>query len=581
MVSKVDNTSLQIQAGLGVNHQGQVIHLPSDTTLQLVIQPTNNTPVDDAGRFKDCDFSSTGGGTGVITDGAYLLTAIPASRLDGLVPLKAAAGSTTPPGCAAKWEVEGLQFKAIRLSGFEAETKNITDNNRRNLLAHWCYGSQHLPDLARDPFHFNSNFGGLDKVDPADLTPCDLSLAVFYWLNGALLFVDDWSARRRLIRPDALDETQETVVPGGFGFFPLIERFALAGTQIAIPRPTPPIGPIRIGSIFQQKTRTWKGILSDKRVAEGQARFLQFQAQLDSLIAEGKASRVDAHGYFPLMPPAGFLPVSLVSLEETVRRELSLSSAPWQVAEAITERVALARSQPTSPPAAAGQPTFEHITTTVARPASVIAASVARSFATGVSLSPELLALSNHAQLMSDQVQQLQNQIDTLTKQVKELEARGGASRTPKASKSASKKLQRRERTFLQELVALMQPRMGLGFAGNRINGGFNLVQFFDNLPIHVGLIDRETVDFLIQRSWYDEAVDLSSASQLTHNIDEGIIVGGGTTGRSSRRNVVAPLFEVYVVLENLISTSDQLYVLFTKVVRPTTWLHPFEKIRG
>jgi hypothetical protein len=182
---------------------------------------------------------------------------------------------------------------------------------------------------------------------------------------------------------------------------------------------------------------------------------------------------------------------------------------------------------------------------------------------------------------MSDQVQQLQNQIDTLTKQVKELEARGGASRTPKASKSASKKLQRRERTFLQELVALMQPRMGLGFAGNRINGGFNLVQFFDNLPIHVGLIDRETVDFLIQRSWYDEAVDLSSASQLTHNIDEGIIVGGGTTGRSSRRNVVAPLFEVYVVLENLISTSDQLYVLFTKVVRPTTWLHPFEKIRG
>ncbi|MFL5625163.1 MAG: hypothetical protein ACJ788_06145, partial [Ktedonobacteraceae bacterium] len=129
MVSKVDNTSLRVSAGLGLNHQGQVIHLPGDITLHLVIQPTNNAPVDDAGRFKDCDFSATGGGTGVMTDGAYLLTAIPASRLDGLVPMKAAAGSTTPPGCASKWEVEGLQFKAIRLSGFEAEVKGITATN--------------------------------------------------------------------------------------------------------------------------------------------------------------------------------------------------------------------------------------------------------------------------------------------------------------------------------------------------------------------------------------------------------------------------------------------------------------------
>ncbi|MFL5628560.1 MAG: hypothetical protein ACJ788_23510, partial [Ktedonobacteraceae bacterium] len=253
------------------------------------------------------------------------------------------------------------------------------------------------------------------------------------------------------------------------------------------------------------------------------------------------------------------------------------------VAETLVGQIALARSQAArveaagSPPS---QPSPAPMTMT-ARPADIIAASVAKSFTTGVPLNAELLALSNHAQVVSDQVQQLQHQIDALTKQVKELETRAGGSRTSRASKSGSRKLQRRERMFLQELVALMQPRMGMGFGGNRINDGINLVHFFDALPIHVGLIDRETVDFLIQRSWYDEAVDLSSASQLTHNINEGIIVGGGTTGRSSRRNVVAPLFEVYIVLENLISTQDQLYVLFTKVVRPTTWLHPFEKIRG
>lgn len=576
MVSQVDSTSLKIAAGLGLNRQGQVIHLPSDTTLQLFLQAANNAPIDDAGHFKNCDFSAPGGGNTVVSDGAYLLTVIPASRLDGLAPMKAAAGSVAPPGCASKSEIEGLQFKAIRLAAFEAEVTDITDINRQNLLAHWCYGSKHLPDLARDPFHFNSNFGGLDALDPADLTPCDLPLAVFYWLGGTLLFVDDWSARRRLIRPDALDETQEDVVGGGFSFSRFTERFAFVGASTTLP-PSAFLG----RPFIQHKTRTWKGILSDKRVAEGQARFLQFQAQIDALTATGKISQVDARDYFPFMPPAGFLPISLPSLEEAFNQQLHASSAPWLAA--ATRRAEAANAQPVVRPEALAanqpSPTVAH---SLASLSNILATSVVSSFTTGARVSPEFLALSDHTIAVSSQVQQLQSQIDTLTKQVKELEARAGASRSPAAHKSGNRKLQRRERHFLQELDALMQPRRQLqGLGGTRINDGFNLLSFFSQLPIHIGLIDRETVDFLIQRSWYDEAVDLSTVSQLTHTIDEGIIVGGGTTGRSSRRNVVAPLFEIYIVLENLTSTQDQLYILFTKVVRPTTWLHPFEKIRG
>ncbi len=558
MVSQVDSTSLKVQAGLGLNRQGQVISLASDTTLQLSMQATGTATGHDAGRFKNCDFSSSGGGTAGISDGAYLLTAIPASRFDGQVQMKAAAGSNAPAGCGSKWEVEGLQFKAIRLANFETEVATITDNNRRNLLAHWCYGSKNLPELAVDPFHFSASFGGLDRVDPADLTPSDLPLAVFYWQGGALLFVDPWPARRRLIRPDAVDETQESVASGSRLVF------------IDVARVT--------------KTRTWEGILSDKRVADGQARFLQFQAQIDALMAGGKVGQVDAQSFFPLLPPAGFLPVSLTSLGEVFRRELNITSAPWTAVEALT--LARLSTQPTSPPGAAGQPSSlqaEMLAPTEPLSQSV-ASSVVSSFATGVPISSEFLTLSNTTQVVSDQVKQLQNEIDTLNRQVKDLETRvaGGRPAGPTRSKSSEKKLQRRERMLLQELAALMRPRLELQKTSRvDINNGFNLLEFFGNLPIHVGLIDRETVDFLIQRSWYDEAVDLSTARQLIYRIDEGITVGGGTTGRSSRRNVVTPLFEVYVVLENLVSTQAQLYVLFTKYIRPTTWLHPFEKIRG
>jgi hypothetical protein len=269
-------TSVQITAGIGLNRQGQIVRLPKDFILTLTPPAAHaqQTSVTDTGRFTSCDVQSTVRGDATPA-GIYLLTALPASHFEGLAPMKQMAGSVTmstssdSAGCGSKWEVEGIRFKIIPLTGFDAKAEGVTDNNRRNLLAHWCFGSVVLPDEALDPFHFPADFGGLDL---ADLTPCDLPLAVFYWTGSKLTFVDAWSARRRLIRPDALATAQPH----------------------------------------------WKGILSDQRVAVVQARFLQFQDHVQQLVDEKKANVVVVKDYFRFLPPVGFLPVTLDSLRHLV-----------------------------------------------------------------------------------------------------------------------------------------------------------------------------------------------------------------------------------------------------------------------
>jgi hypothetical protein len=595
MVSQATSTSVLVTQGLGINRQGQVMHLQYDTTLAFSIQSTSSQTIDEAGRFKNCAFTPAGNGSS-LGDGAYLLTVIPASRLEGQAPMKAAAGSTSAPGCAGQWEVEGLQFKIIRLAGFEAAIPHTTESDRQNRLAHWCFGSQHLPELAADPFHFNDNFDAFDQLDPNDFTPCDLPLAVFYWISGALTFVDAWTARLRLVRPDALDETQETISPGFRFQIPAgLSPISAVGTRV------PSIIPLSVPFI-QIKTRTWKGILSDKRVAEGQARFLQFQAQANSLINAGNVGSVRATDYFPWMPPAGFLPITIESLLQAVESALQFSSASWQIPVSKLPDITLAAR---FTPALA-----QTIGATTPSMTRLMASEIGSAITSGTPADARFLALANYSQSTNDQLSQLQAQVKTLTDKLNQLESRlpgtTTSEGTPKPVRQANRnKLQRRERLLQREMLTMMQPRQALqGIERGRVNNGFDLVQFFSNLPIHIGLLDRETVDFIIQRSWYDEAVNLDQAQAqlagaapslltpannpltaggelLRANINEPIIAGGFSIGRSSRRSVLVPLFEVYIVLENLVSTQDQLYIVFTKVIRPTTWLNLIEKIKG
>lgn len=255
------NNSLQVDPGIGINRRGDLMQLAgSAATLSLVIAPETSTILGSAGLFQPCELATPGEHV-VITTGAYLLTMTPVSRLEGTTPLTTAASRGNTVDCAAKWVVEGLEFKAIRLNGFGTNGTDAESdaNTRRNRLAHWVYGSpshrlvRYTAGLTPQAF--------LDRI-AADLTPCDLPLAVFYWDNGAIGFVDNWAARRD--------------VAAGF--------------------PAP----------------DWDRLIGDERRGEGQARLLQFQEQLERIQqTTTNLASVSANATFRFLPPVGFLPIRL------------------------------------------------------------------------------------------------------------------------------------------------------------------------------------------------------------------------------------------------------------------------------
>ena len=260
-VTAVSGSNLQITAGLGVNGEGTVVELATAGPVILPVQPviTEDEPLRRAGRFEAC-LGDAGPGTTPLDSGAYLLTAAPLARLEGAVPRRTCDGTETST-CANQWEVEGVEFKIIRLTGYKPPAANRAGRNR-NLLAHWFYGSDRLADLMIDPFRFDPAYTGFARISAEDLTPCDLPLAAFYWQNGQIAFVDTWAVRRR---------------------------------------PGPPY-----------PAAVWTANISNRRVAEGEARFLQFQEQLAALQStQGAATRnVRATDHFAYLPPAAFLPVN-------------------------------------------------------------------------------------------------------------------------------------------------------------------------------------------------------------------------------------------------------------------------------
>jgi hypothetical protein len=261
-------TTLTVATGVGIARSGEPVTVGTSVTLPLTL--TQSAAAVSRATFSCCTPGSPSSTS--IAVGCYLLTALPACQLQGQSPVAVAPGTTTAPGCAAAWVLEGVSFKAIPLSlGADVDAVTVDDDNRRNLLAHWCLGSAQLASLAVDPFTFDAAYSGLDTLDPADLTPDDVPLAVFYWDGQSVAFVDNWSARRRLTAPD-------------------------------------PVG------------SPWSALTGDRRLADGHARFLQFQDQAAELVSAGTASVTVATDAFPLLPPVGFLQASVQSQYEMVKR---------------------------------------------------------------------------------------------------------------------------------------------------------------------------------------------------------------------------------------------------------------------
>jgi hypothetical protein len=258
-VAQVAN-NLRVSAGLGINRRGQAVRLVEESVeLSLTKLPDASSVTAGDGRFNDCNVAPADGGA-LVESGVYLLVIAPVSQLQGSVSVKTI--STNTSNCASRWEVEGVQFKALRLAGAPART-NSNAAIYRNLLAHWCFGTQALATLPQDPFSFPARYAPLDLMSEDDLGPCDLPLAVFYWDNRVLRIVDQWPVRRRVTQP-----------------FP---------------------------------AEQWHAMIADRRVADAQARFLQFQAQVEEMRGDSASFPDLSKRYggqdFRFLPPVGFLPI--------------------------------------------------------------------------------------------------------------------------------------------------------------------------------------------------------------------------------------------------------------------------------
>jgi hypothetical protein len=269
--------------GLALNRAGQAVALPMNVEVRLARQSQALPP--EAGLFAECTPPKTG--TTPTGTGTYILVAAPASGFREKAPMRGLGEKGKVEGCGSRYAVEGVKFrleelKVNSLVGISQTTRDVLNDlmtksdpaslsKLRNLLAHVCFGTEELAGFPRDPLRRISGrspyttYGAVDALHFAgNLTGCDIPLALLYWTTSGAKFVDMWSVRRK---------------------------------PISRPRST-----------------MWPLPVSERRLAEAEAVFLQFQDQMDHLLRSGLSqsalAAIRATDYFRYLPPVGFLPLS-------------------------------------------------------------------------------------------------------------------------------------------------------------------------------------------------------------------------------------------------------------------------------
>jgi len=250
----------------------------------------------DAGLFTVCVAPATG----VRHTGkhAYILVLAPASGYRERAPMYDLStngdSNGRANGCGYRYAVEGVQFRMVRIDLTDRDVIDQSTENAlttlmgdetaagqsllRNRLAHLCLGTAEVRGFAANLFSYLGHnakapiYGLVDRLlvpeeaeADADmsvhLSVCDVPLALIYWTPVGVQFVDMWSVRRRLMAP-----------------YP-----STAGLPM----------------------------VSDRRLAEGEAAFLQFQAQVaDMLQTTTRADLIviEARNYFRHLPSVGVIP---------------------------------------------------------------------------------------------------------------------------------------------------------------------------------------------------------------------------------------------------------------------------------
>jgi len=219
--------------------------------------------------------------------GIYILVATPASGYFGQAPMYSFSDVNTATGCGSRYAVEGVRFQRVQLditkmgrlsqatrtaiAQLMTQTDGASLSRLRNWIAHICFGTEEVAGFVPDPFARPNNqspylaYGAVDAlVASGALTTADVPLALLYWTVQGVQFLDRWSVRRR---------------------------------------PVPPL-----------LTTTWPLPFSRRRHAEAEADFLQFQEQVQALLAStaNQAARaaMRAVDFFRYLPPAGMIPLA-------------------------------------------------------------------------------------------------------------------------------------------------------------------------------------------------------------------------------------------------------------------------------
>jgi hypothetical protein len=254
-VSTAQYPVISVEPGLAVNRAGQTLRLSARADVGLVRQEDASTASQTRVTFRDC--RPVNPTLYVAAESVYLLTLAPAEGREGEAPN--AGYAKIPASENVRYIVEGVQFRLIELKAAD----DIGDRDvLRNRVAYECFGVEDTAviesNLLGPPV---TTYGTLDALrESKSLTDCEVPLALLFWsATGGIEFIDMWSVRRRVTKPD------------GFG--------------------------------------RWGLLTGDRRASETEAMILQFQEHVGDIFRRLSPDSVVASKYFRYLPPAGLLPV--------------------------------------------------------------------------------------------------------------------------------------------------------------------------------------------------------------------------------------------------------------------------------
>jgi len=271
-VSPVPNPSkaapaVRVKAGLAINRRGETLALSAGTDVALV-RSTSTKPASQI--FSECQPLKTG--AYVTGAGLYLLTIAPAQTVDGRA---ATSGlEVAKATCNIDTTVNTVQFRLIQIDSAFTPDELKDEAHLRNLVAYKCFGVSDTDDFIANPFGTDmKQWGLLDNLRPNQLTECEVPLALLYWTDkDGLNFIDMWSVRRMLIAP--------------------------------------------------KPNLAWSYFTSNRRRAEAEAMFLQFQNQIDDLRGGANPIQTQLIDRFRYLPPVGVIPLAENGFTNGFHRDL-------------------------------------------------------------------------------------------------------------------------------------------------------------------------------------------------------------------------------------------------------------------